>query len=401
MNRAELWTTALIYFGDMNKTSGFIFHSGSEYKALRRFTLKTLRDLGFGKHSSEEIILEECECMKTCINKMIEESDGVVDLDKLFNKAALNVVWNVTAAERFDYDDKKMENLYNFMELFMLLGKHIIGKPLGIFPSLRFIPPFRGIFKQASEGMAESREFIRKTIEAHEQTLDVDNPRDYIDKFLIASRDDPTLNKDNLLFCCLDLFIGGSETTSKSLMYALVMILRHPEVHDKVAEEIARVTGPNDRVTLEDRDKLPYTEATLNEVWRFCNVVPIPPPRKLSSPIKIGNYEIPGQTMFMTSSYSVHMDQQYWKDPETFRPERFFHEGSFRPDERNIPFGIGKRRCLGETLARMENFLFFANLMKHFSFRCVEGSDPPDTRPMAGFTNGPAPFCMKVVKNSQ
>ena len=65
LNRAELWTTALIYFGDMNKTSGIIFHSGSEYKALRRFTLKTLRDLGFGKHSSEEIILEECECMKT------------------------------------------------------------------------------------------------------------------------------------------------------------------------------------------------------------------------------------------------------------------------------------------------------------------------------------------------
>ena len=102
----------MIYFGDMKKTSGIIFHSGSEYRELRRFTLKTLRDLGFGKQSSEEIILEECECMKKCITKMIDESDGVLDLDKLFNKAALNVVWNVTAAERFDYDDKKMENLY-------------------------------------------------------------------------------------------------------------------------------------------------------------------------------------------------------------------------------------------------------------------------------------------------
>ena len=198
--------------------------------------------------------------------------------------------------------------------------------------------------------------------------------------------------EDEHVVIAMDLSDGGTLENA---------IQDHGAFSDKVAEEISRVTGHRDRVTLADRDDLPFTEATLNEVWRFCNVVPIPPPRKLSTPIKLGDYEIPGQTIFMTSSYSVHMDSQYWKDPESFRPDRFLHEGRFTPDERNIPFGIGKRRCLGETLARMENFLFFANLMKHFSFRCVEGADPPDTRPMAGFTNGPAPFCMKVVKNSQ
>merc|ERR1712168_1651169 len=121
------------------------------------------------------------------------------------------------------------------------------------------------------------------------------------------------------------------------------MILRHPEVHDKVAEEIARVTGPNDRVTLEDRDNLPYTEATLNEVWRFCNVVPLPPPRRVSGGrLKVNDYEIPGGTVLFSNSYTVHMDQDYWKDPETFRPERFLNEnGQYKSDERNIPFGIG------------------------------------------------------------
>ena len=89
------------------------------------------------------------------------------------------------------------------------------------------------------------------------------------------------------------------------------------------------------------------------------------------------------------------MDQEYWKDPEVFRPERFMQDGKFRVDERNIPFGIGKRRCIGESLARMENFLFFATMIKHFKFSCVDGV-MPDIRPVGGLTNRPAPFLMKV-----
>ena len=91
------------------------------------------------------------------------------------------------------------------------------------------------------------------------------------------------------------------------------------------------------------------------------------------------------------------MDQAYWGDPENFRPDRFMSEQKFRPDERNIPFGIGKRRCLGENLARMENFLLFSNLMKHFTFDCVNGK-LPDINPEGGFTYGPPPFSVFIQK---
>ena len=85
------------------------------------------------------------------------------------------------------------------------------------------------------------------------------------------------------------------------------------------------------------------------------------------------------------------MDEKYWGDPHIFRPERFLANEDFKADERNIPFGIGKRRCLGENLARMENFLLFSNLLKNFSFQSVNGK-LPDLSPQAGFTNGPQPF---------
>ena len=85
------------------------------------------------------------------------------------------------------------------------------------------------------------------------------------------------------------------------------------------------------------------------------------------------------------------MDQDYWKDPEVFRPRRFLVDDKYVPDERNIPFDIGRRRCLGETLGRMQGFLFFSNLVKHFSMESPNGS-PPDLQPEAGLTYGPKPF---------
>ena len=115
-------------------------------------------------------------------------------------------------------------------------------------------------------------------------------------------------------------------------------------------------------------------------------MLPISPPRKTSSAIKIGDYNISESTLIYSNTYTVHMDPSYWGDPEVFRPERFVVDGRFTPNDRNIPFGVGRRRCLGETLARMENFLIFANLMKSFSFRSGDGN-LPGFRQLAGLTN--------------
>ena len=257
-----------LYHGN-HRVTGIVFNSGDEYIELRRFTLRTLRDLGFGKRSCEDMILDECGAVVSKIRDMIEESDdGVLDLDKLFNKAALNVVWNITAGERFEYEEENMKKLYKFMDMFMMLANKVTGKPLGVFPFLKYFPPYRGIYNEVWNGMEECRQFVAAAIRKHEETIDEENPRDYIDKFLIASKENPHMNNEALLFCCLDLFIGGSETTSKSLMFALMMMIRNEDVQTRVREEIINVTGDNENVSVDDREKLHFTEAVLNEVWR-------------------------------------------------------------------------------------------------------------------------------------
>ena len=67
----------------------------------------------------------------------------------------------------------------------------------------------------------------------------------------------------------------------------------------------------------------------------------------------------------------VHFDQNYWENPEVFNPSRFIDEKTqtFKTDERLIPFSIGKRYCLGQSLAEKEYFLFFVGLLQKFEFQ--------------------------------
>ena len=97
--------------------------------------------------------------------------------------------------------------------------------------------------------------------------------------------------------------------------------------------------------------------------------------------------------------YSLFQDKEHWGDPEIFRPERFLDsEGKFVKDEWIIPFGAGKRVCLGEVLARSTLFLFFSALLQEFTFSTPEGDSPPSKIPLSGFTIAPQPFRLKVTK---
>ena len=92
-----------------------------------------------------------------------------------------------------------------------------MGKPLGVFPFLRYFPPYRQKYLEVYNGFKDLRNFILESVLQHEQTLDSSNPRDFIDMYLIeaAETKNPIFTRDNLIAVCVDLFLGGSETTSK------------------------------------------------------------------------------------------------------------------------------------------------------------------------------------------
>ena len=217
--------------------------------------------------------------------------------------------------------------------------------------------------------------------------------------FLIQAEDDTRgiYSRKQLFHICQDLFVAGSETTSKSLLYAIACLMRHPDVQTKLQADLDMVESEG-LVTTEQRGMLAYVEATMAEVWRTCYIAPFGPPRHAHQDTRLGDKVIPEGAQVFYNTYSLHMDP-VWGDPEVFRPERFLEaSGDFCNNKLLLPFGIGRRRCLGESLARMENFIFFANIFKTFRFSLTSSSaGPPSLEPDVGFTNGPFPFKTKIT----
>lgn len=139
--------------------------------------------------------------------------------------------------------------------------------------------------------------------------------------------------------------------------------------------------------------RLPKVEAFLSEVARFNPIAPIPVPRRTIADVTYEGYNIPKNSFVIISIWSVFRDKDHWGDPDVFRPSRFLNsEGKYQKDEWLINFGIGKRQCPGESLAKNVMFLFLVKLIQEFKFSIPEGCPKPNEKGIAGFTVSAQPF---------
>ena len=149
---------------------------------------------------------------------------------------------------------------------------------------------------------------------------------------------------------------------------------------------------------IELRAKLPYTEAVLLEIQRLGNVVPSGLFHTTTAATTIENYVLPVDTHIIPHLTLVLFDPEAFPDPHQFNPQRFIDaNGSFVPHPNIVPFGVGKRRCLGETLAKVELFIFFANLMHKFEIKPVNANEKPSTQYRPGVTLSPMPFKARFI----
>lgn len=113
----------------------------------------------------------------------------------------------------------------------------------------------------------------------------------------------------------------------------------------------------------------------------------------LSRDIKLNGFHLPSHAQIVPLLHSVHMDGTLWDEPEKFNPQRFIDaEGKVTKPEYFLPFGVGRRMCLGEILARMELFLFFSCLLHTFDISVPEGETLPSLQGIAGVTISPNAF---------
>lgn len=191
---------------------------------------------------------------------------------------------------------------------------------------------------------------------------------------------------DHLSSIVQDLFIAGTETLSTTLNWAIIYVAKFSDCQKLIIEEIDRVLGREKLPTESDRIKLPYIEAFINETMRFHCAGPILIPRSTTRDVVFKNYKIPENTFIMVNMWSCMHDPAYWDEPDKFEPKRFLDEnGNFRcKNPAMMPFSVGKRSCIGESIARLQLFLIFTSLLQKFSFSFAVEKELNDKKLLKG-----------------
>ncbi|KAM6471635.1 cytochrome P450 2C42-like isoform 1-T2 [Liasis olivaceus] len=227
-------------------------------------------------------------------------------------------------------------------------------------------------------------DYIREKVEFHRKTLDPQNPRDYIDCFLMRLEKEQNSSEviytpEELVITVFGLFVAGTITTSQALLCSLLAMANLPHIQAKVQQEIDEVVGANRTPSMEDRLKMPFTNAVVHEIQRYQKGSLENFPRATTCDTKLHGYNIPKYVAVVPVLTSVHSDPLYWETPEKFNPDHFLDEkGQFRKRDAFMPFSAGKRACPGEALARMELFLFFSTLLQKFTFHLVGDTKDKD-----------------------
>lgn len=204
---------------------------------------------------------------------------------------------------------------------------------------------------------------------------------------------------ENLAVCGSNLFTAGTETTSTTLRFGLLLLMKYPEVQAKVHEELDRVIGRHQPPSMKDKMKLPYTDAVLHEIQRYITLLPSSLPHAVVQDTKFRDYVIPKGTAVFPMLSSIMLDQKEFANPEKFDPGHFLDKnGCFKKTDYFVPFSLGKRACVGESLARMELFLFLTTLLQKFSLKSLVEPKDLDIKPITtGIINLPPPYKLCLV----
>ncbi|KAK3101810.1 hypothetical protein FSP39_006532 [Pinctada imbricata] len=399
VKRADALSDRPAFMASRAGSTGIAATSGDLWKEQRTFAIRTLRSFGVGKRCLETQVMDEVTIL---VNEIEKLKGSPFDISHLLSISISNIICSIVFGKRFEHDDEKFLLIMNLVHA-QFSKTNLLGS--GFASWLKYLPGDPTGIKESTERRDAIQRFLIEQIREHRQTFNKENIRDYIDAFLLEQQSQTSsesyYSDDQLLGTIRNFFNAGSDTTATTIRWAIYYLIRNPNIQAKMYEEIHTVIGDDVCPSMEHRKGLPYCEAVMAESQRLGNIVPLSVPHGVKYDVNWNGYVIPKGSTIILNLTSVCMDPVIFPKPKEFKPERFLtKDGRFEGKTQFFPFSLGRRICLGESLARMELFLFLVSIVQRFHILPEKEGVFPEVDVMIGITRSPSSFRFRAINRN-
>ncbi|KAJ4873752.1 hypothetical protein Rs2_44528 [Raphanus sativus] len=354
----------------MNGGRDVVFAPYGEYwrqmKSVCILNLLTNKMVG----SFEKVREEEVNAMMEKLVKASRSSSSA-NLSELFITLPSDVTSRVALGRKHSEDETASDLKNRVRQIMELLGEFPIGDYV---PSLAWLDRIRGFSDKVEEVSCGFSDLMDKVVQEH---LEAGKKKvDFVDILLAIEGEKSSGFQDqrnDIKFMILDMFIGGTSTTSTLLEWTMTELIRHPECMKILQDEIRSSSIPNNSYIKEEQvEKMKYLKAVIKEVLRLHPSLPLILPRVLSEDVKLLGYDIAAGTEVIINAWAIQRDTAIWGlEAEEFKPERHLDSPiDYRGKYLNyIPFGSGRRICPGIGFALGLAEVAVANLVGRFDWR--------------------------------
>ncbi|CAH1780884.1 unnamed protein product [Owenia fusiformis] len=385
----------------MTEDDDVIFQDYTEkVKYMKKLMLQGLKM--YGEERSNIVKITQTE-INLCMDKFAAKIDKPFNYDDAVDTMILKILTEVIGGVQLPDDHPLIKRITEVTGKSIRVMSAGNGEELDIFPWLRFCGNrcyklMMEACRLKASAYADLRTECEKSLESNQSVIGV---------FIKAQRDPLTphqISDSNVIQVAWDLIGAGLTTTKGTISGLFLLLMKHPDIQAKLQEEVDQVVGKDRNPSVDDKENMPYLQATLIEVLRYLTHVPIAVPHKTLADTNVAGYDIPKGIQVWTNIFAMHHDPSLFPDPWQFKPERWLDDDgklvSLEERNKTISFGTGRRVCVGEQFARTRLFLFCASLMQKFTICPPDGSQSPSPDPrdfLLGNVLHPVPFQIKAI----
>eukprot|EP00253_Pinus_taeda_P017617 PITA_17617 len=348
---------------------------GSHWRMLRRISTTEL----FSAKRMEALQYLRRDQVFRTIRQILQESvkGGSINIGETAVRSVINLLGNmVFGKDMFDpYSAAFQDFKDSIWKLFVTAGTPNL---VDYFPCLQPLDP-QGVSRKTRICMKKLYgivdQFIEDRLATRGNTMG-DGPKDLLDVLLDTRSHEFTVA--DIRAYLTDLFAAGTDTTAKIMEWTMAELVRNPEKMKEAQNELDRMIGHNRMVDECDIDNLPYLRAVVKEAFRLHPPGPLLVPRRADSRCEIEGFLIPKHTTVLLNVWAMGRDPAIWKEASKFMPERFVDSAvDFRGQHLELmPFGAGRRMCVGLPLASRMIHLMLGSLLHSFDWAPPDGIRP-------------------------